>query len=367
VKVFISSLIRNYGEFRDAAARGIQALGHVATRAEDYGASPETPQQVCLAGVRDADAIVLLLFKDYGSRQESGLSATHEEYREARDHTRHPILAFVQDDVEPDEAQRAFIAEVQPWQCGLSTERFKTPDDLQRMVTMRLHQLEMSRAAGSADPLEMLSRAKSFISTQQSASLCLLVASGPAQQVIRPSQLAAPELMQALKQQLFFGDLAILTDKQVIKKDGIDGHALVIEQQDASLLLDEMGTVRIIQPILHKRKAAVAELNVILKEDVHNRIERGLRLTNWILEKIDPVHRLSDIVIIATVTKGGAFGWRTREEHQASPRSINSWSIGSSDKVTVHLLPPDRRRGALTYDVQVMAEDLTELLDRQMR
>ncbi len=73
-------------------------------RSEDFGASPLSPQQACLAGVRESDMVILLLGARYGQKQESGLSPTHEEYREARDRQR-PILVFVQGDVEREPDQ----------------------------------------------------------------------------------------------------------------------------------------------------------------------------------------------------------------------------------------------------------------------
>lgn len=61
VKVFISSVIAGFEEHRTAAREAAENLGHTVIVAEDFGASPSSPQQVCLAGVRDADIIVLLL------------------------------------------------------------------------------------------------------------------------------------------------------------------------------------------------------------------------------------------------------------------------------------------------------------------
>ena len=49
--------------------------------AEDFGASPSSTQQVCLAAVHEADIVGLLLGERHGIPQTSGLSPTHEEYR----------------------------------------------------------------------------------------------------------------------------------------------------------------------------------------------------------------------------------------------------------------------------------------------
>lgn len=103
MRVFVSSVIGGMEPYREAAVQAIRTLGHEPRMAEDYGASPNPPQQTCLRGVRDADAMVLLLGARYGARQESGLSATHEEYREARE--RCPVLPFLQEGVEREAAQ----------------------------------------------------------------------------------------------------------------------------------------------------------------------------------------------------------------------------------------------------------------------
>lgn len=106
MKVFVSSLIRGFEEFRGAAADAVTTLGHTPVRAEEFGASPASAQQACLAGVRDADLIVLILGDRYGYPQASGLSATHEEYREARDNS--PVLVFIKSGTDVEPAQAAF-------------------------------------------------------------------------------------------------------------------------------------------------------------------------------------------------------------------------------------------------------------------
>ena len=71
MKVFISSVITGSERFRDAVEAAVESLGHEVVRAEDFGASPDTPQQACLAGVRQADVVVLLVGARYGAVQAS--------------------------------------------------------------------------------------------------------------------------------------------------------------------------------------------------------------------------------------------------------------------------------------------------------
>ena len=82
----------------------------------DFPASAETPQQACLDGVRQSDLVVFLLSSAYGQLQTSGLSATHEEYIEARETK--PVLVFLHDGVELEPEQKNFIQQVRDWSGG---------------------------------------------------------------------------------------------------------------------------------------------------------------------------------------------------------------------------------------------------------
>ncbi len=366
MQVFISSVISGMEPYRDAAARAVRTLGHEPRMAEDYGASPDTPQRACLAGVRDADVVVLLLGDRYGHRQESGLSATHEEYREAKE--RRPVLAFVQEEVEREAAQQDFVREVQDWSSGHYTASFSTPEDLREAVTRGLHQLELSRAAGPVDEEEMLARAEASAPATRGfgeASLSIVVAGGPRQQVLRPAELEVDDLGDTLMREALFGPNRILDPARGTNKQ-LEGHALLVEQDQASIQLDELGTVVVAQPARDEGGRAHMELPVLIEEDIRARIERGLLFAGWILDRVDPVRRLSDVVVVAALLGGGYLEWRTRAEHAAAPNTVQV-GMGGSDRVVVRLSPARRNRAALTLDAARIAEDLTVLLRREVR
>lgn len=125
MKIFLSSVISGMEEFREAAREAAESLSHTVIAAEDFGASPLSPQQVCLTGVRQADVVVLLLGTRYGAGQPSGLSPTHEEYRAARGSK--PVLAFVQAGISPEPGEDAFIKEVSHWEGAGYRQTFTTP------------------------------------------------------------------------------------------------------------------------------------------------------------------------------------------------------------------------------------------------
>lgn len=84
MKIFLSSLISGMEPIRAVARQVVTTLRHDPVMAEDFGARPMSPQIACLSGVRESDLVILILGEHYGAVQPSGISATHEEYREAK-------------------------------------------------------------------------------------------------------------------------------------------------------------------------------------------------------------------------------------------------------------------------------------------
>jgi Domain of unknown function (DUF4062) len=365
MKIFVSSVIRAFESYRDAAARAARALRHEVKRAEDFAASSATPQQACLAGVRWADAVILLLGARYGEPQASGLAPTHEEYREARE--RCPVLVFVEGHATIEPAQREFLREVRAWTSGHYTASFTSADDLRDAVTAALRDLELSQATGPVDESEMLTRARALLPKDrhgaQGLQLTLVVAGGPRQQILRPKELESSELEEELTREALFGPFRVL-DRTQGTSHQIRANALCIEQDKASIRLDQLGTVTIALAAERPRaRGDFVSVGVAIQEDVEELLERALRFAAWVLDRVDPVRRLSDLVPVISLE--GALAWRTRTEHERSP---NSFPVRMSNEPAAAWLTPARRhRAALGHDTPAIAEDLVVLLGRQMR
>lgn len=362
MKIFISSVISGYEAYRSAAVEAVETLGHEVMRAEDYSARPDSPQQVCLAGVREADVVLLLIGARYGYPQKSGLSATHEEYREARDRCR--ILAFVQTGVTREDAQEAFLQETQSWNTGQYTANYSHPDELKKLVIKALHQYDLSRAAGPIDEKEMLDRAMKLVDLDRASGISVVVVGGPSQQVLRPSELESSGLADQIIQHALFGSNKIFT-RTVGTDTEIVGDALEITQEaGSSVYLDESGAVRIIVPARDAIKKHDF-LPVLIEEDITERIAQSLKFAGWMLDTTDPAKRLSDVVTVVGLLGADHMGWQTRAEHQASG---NSYQMGMrSGDLKVHLTPARQPRAALSLDSGKLADDFMVRLRRIMR
>lgn len=368
MKIFISSVISGLGEARDAASASIATLGSQPKRAEDFGASPDTPQRTCLAGVREADAVLLILGSRYGEPQESGLSATHEEYREAKE--RCPVLVFVQENVEMEPDQLRFLEEVRGWSSGHYTESWTNPEDLGRRVTRVLHDFELSRSLGTLDEEEVLQRAIALLPDERygfgggGSSLVVAVSGGPRQQVLRPSELENETLHRELMREATYGDAAVL-DPGAGTQTRVEGSDLYIVQESRSIRLSELGDVCITIPATSEDPARRGDLPVLIEEDILDRLKNALRFVGWMLDRVDELRRMSDVALAVHVTGGGYLGWRTRVEQQSNPGSYSVNPTG--EQKPIHLSPALRKRAALIQDFDRISEDMLVLLRRQRR
>lgn len=359
MNVFISSVIGGLETYRDASAAGISSLGHTAKRSEDYGASPESSQTACLRGVRDADCIILILGERYGQVQESGLSATHEEYREAREHV--DVVAFLQRGVTSESAQKAFIAEVRDWASGTATESFADAAELQGLVTRRLAELQVARATGSVEPEELLERAHKLATIDmrtQSPAVSIIVVPGPRQTVIPPVQMDDPNFRARLQQEAEFGELPLL-DRLKDTIESIEGDTLVIEQDGGRISIDERGAIRIDQEV---RSSNGFSMPVLIEEQITAAVERAVRFAGWLLDQVDDVRRLSDVAILAGFVNCPYYAWRTLAEDAANPGSVTMSRLG--DHHFIELSRPVSKRAGLLHDAQALVEDIVARLRR---
>jgi hypothetical protein len=371
MKVFVSSLISGFGPERQAARRAITTLRYEPVMAEDLGAQPNSPQVACLQALRGSDVVVLILGVRYGAVPPgSTLSATHQEYREARGVK--PVLAFVQQGVSPEPEQQAFIDEVQGWEGGLFRGGFDGPEELQVGITQALHDLALANAVGPLDEGELLRRAAAMLPPENrnqvsSAFIDLALASGPTQRILRPVELEEARLADEILQSAMFGAHRFF-DRGQGSEPTLAGSDLVIRQErGASLLLNEQGALLLRMPLDEPRQRGGFGMDamngmVILEEVVQQRLATALGFAADLLERIDSTQRLTHVAIAARLLGAEYRAWRTRSQHAASPNSIQMAPFGGGERQPVSQLV---RRSALRLDRTGLVEDLLVPLRRQ--
>ncbi len=362
MKVFISSLIAGMEEFRTAAREAVTYLGHEPVMAEDFPATPLSPQIACLEGLRQSGLVVLILGSEYGQTQKKGISATHEEYREAKE--KHSILAFVQNGVMRNPDQEAFVREVQSWEQGLFRNTFETPESLKTAIITAIHRWELSHATAPLDAESLRIQAIEAVQPEHDHryfshhSLVLSVIGGPPQPVLRPSEIENPQLSRDLLQEAIFGSYPIFDHKY--------GHQPRIKDNNLELHQEDIVRVIKLDPqgiIVFTLALDDNSLMVIIQEELEKEIFNALKYAAWVFEKIDPTQRLTHVAVAAGFIGSQYITIRTQREHLANPNSV-AMGMNQPDKAAVHLSPAHRSRSSFIHDTEKMVEDFIVLLKR---
>ncbi|TFL15301.1 DUF4062 domain-containing protein [Pusillimonas caeni] len=372
MKVFISSLIGGFESYREAARSAVRTLRHEPVMAEDFGALPHSPQIACLKGLRAADLVILVLGNRYGYIQgTSGVSPTHEEYLDARG--KKPILVFVQESNEREDAQTTFLTEVQAWQAGHFRASFTTEEDLREQITRALHEYELANAAGAPDVTQLQLTANKLIPRANSQHnhgspiLNIAMVGGPLQRILRPVQLESPTLVSDLHQQALFGSSKLFNVSDSMES-GIESGELVLQQPNGTRIqLNEQGSIFLRVPLASQKGSANQNLHsvfAIIEEHVQKAIESAIAYGAWVFDHIDDTHRLSHVAIAASLDASDFLGWRTQAEQDANPNSGTMRLGQSEDRLPVQV---DRPRAALRFEAHDLAEDLLVPLRRMWK
>ena len=335
--------------------------------AEGFGASPNAPRTECLAAVRDADVMILILGSEYGELQASGLSATHEEYREAREST--PVLAFVHKGSVRTGDQAMFVDEVREWESGHYTGSFTDAAELRDNVFRALFEFQGAVETMPLDADALNDRAGELLPVHSfggSAELVVAVAVGPARAVLTARQLGDAELHRYLLGEALTGTSAVLSTTSGTQQR-VTPSSIVFDQRDdrRQVELHTDGSISVAQPAI-RSGAPMQALPALIEEDIADRIAKVLEFGGSLLDHIDPANRTSRFAVRVRLTGAAHLPWRTRDEQARIPHSA-TMSIDPHDRLEVHLTPPVRMRPALRQQSRELAEDLAASLKLAIR
>lgn len=162
-KVFISSVVKGFEEYRKAAKRAVEIMGNKPIMSEDFGARPYPSEKACITEVEAADVYIVILGEKYGFVTPEGISVTHAEYRAAKGSGK-PVLAFIKK-CEMEATQKTFRQEVEEYQEGLFRGTFSSPEELKEEIIKSLRFLDQfQNAAGEDEFKERMKQSLSIVS-----------------------------------------------------------------------------------------------------------------------------------------------------------------------------------------------------------
>ena len=136
-RIFVSSVMDNFTEYRNAVRTGIIAAGGEPVLVEDYPSLISSSRSACLDGIASSDALVVIIGSRGGWTAPSGKLVVEEEYDEAR-RRKIPILLFVQSVADRDETAQALVNRLSDYVEGHFRRTFATSAELQELVSNAL-------------------------------------------------------------------------------------------------------------------------------------------------------------------------------------------------------------------------------------
>ena len=248
-KIFVSSVVNGFEEYRRAAKLAIELMGDKPIMCENFGAKPYSSDIACLAEVESSDIYIVILGEKYGFVGPMGDSVTQMEYRAAESSGK-PVLAFVQE-CHMEDQQRNFRQEVENFTSGFFRDTFRTPEDLKDAIVKSLRQLSQSQQAISEDEFKQkIDRAVIDVvgySSSQEPTLGLAFFPQPARDVDIVSLEAS---LDSLFSRLCAGNILVMREgyKPEYKRDWTG-----LKTKDATVAFGADGMILfLLSPIVHR-------------------------------------------------------------------------------------------------------------------
>ncbi len=140
--VFISSVIKDFESYREAAKKAVELMRYKPIMSESFGARHYSSEIACITEVEKSDVYLLILGEKYGFETADGLSVTQSEFRVAQA-SASTILVFIQDIV-MEHKQQELKNEVEHYHDGFYRASFSSPGELKDEIIKGLRQLEQT-------------------------------------------------------------------------------------------------------------------------------------------------------------------------------------------------------------------------------
>jgi hypothetical protein len=303
-RVFVSSVIKGFEEYREAARQAIiSAGGEPVLVNEDFPSLINSSRNICLDAVDSADVFVTIIGERAGWTTPSGKLVIEEEYDRALIRKLH-TLAFLQDIKRDPEAQR-FADEISDYVNGLFRAVFRSPSELQSEMLKALKALLPIFKVETMDDNLLMQPLKNPYSIANETSVRFIIASERDEEIIDPVVLGSEDFVETILE-LGHSKKVRIFDYLRPKKHWIDGQSLLIHQFDPSgsrketvnevrleisesglIIIDSNVTRRVVRGQLH----SLLDSCVVAEEDIEAVLNTCFQFTAALFDFIDRFKR----------------------------------------------------------------------------
>src|SRR5450631_2251096 len=230
-RVFVSSVIEGFADYRTAARKGIEAAGGTPVMVnEDLPSQITSSRNACLTAIESSDYVLSIVGKRGGWTTPSGRLVVEEEFEHARVHNR-PVLAFVQDTPRDADAEH-FVRRLSDYVDGMFRTKFQTPTDLEEQVERAVQERLANVSPRNVEGRDLSSYFEAERHSSGAATMLRLVLEPERQEeVIDPVKIASPEFKERLLEIGHNKAVRLFSYSRGTRAE-MEGAALVIEQDD---------------------------------------------------------------------------------------------------------------------------------------
>lgn len=332
-RVFVSSVIEGFEEYRAAAKAGILAAHGEPVLTEDFPSLPVSSRNACLDGIASCDIYIVIVGNRGGWTTPSGKLVVEEEYEEAR-RLRMPILGFLQN-VQRDEITNKFVNKISDYIEGTFRLSFNTPSELKLAVKKSLTPIIQQHKKPEVNPVVFESKMGNPYKTGSDAFLRIVAAPKLAGEFIDPIALEGLELRNEIFTLGHQADIGLFSYESS-KSTEVGVNEIIIIQSEENHSPEIFNVVRL---EISTQGVITIDINVtgtpkndvthdfhhhllIFEDDIANGLKKTFSFIKEFLDKKDPYKRYDPILYNASLC---GLGSRTLTSDRSRR---NSYSIG---------------------------------------
>ena len=344
-RVFVSSVIEGFGEFRSIARKAITAAGGEPLLVnEDFPAAASSARNVCLDAIDSCDAYLVIVGKRGGWVTPSGKLVVEEEYDRAKQRGL-PILAFLMRTKRDEEAQR-LANRISHYVTGMFRQTFESERELQNEIELALPSVLAVLRRPTLSATDLLRVFQSPYQVQNEATLRFALVPDRWEEIIDPVELESPDLIESIYRLAHAADVRLLSYEQP-KKAELKGDSLVIFQSsgerwegvETRLELSDSGQLVIDANVTGRQPRDTLNMAaslVVALEDVEATLQPMFLFAAAFFDEVDKFERHQRFRYDVALS---GIGFRTVTE---APRSQQSYSVrmSGSDEPVIVFDPP---------------------------
>ncbi len=228
-RVFISSVIEGFEEFRKKAKEAVIEVGGDAFLIEEHPSLPQSSRTACLDGVQCSDIYVVILGTRGGWKAPSGKLVVEEEYEEACKY-KLPILAFIQK-IEHDELSLKLVKRISDYVDGVFRKTFSSAEDLKDSIKQALNPIVEANLIVKLDIRKIDEKLSNPIELRNETTIRFVLAPERDQEIVDSLSLESDEFKRKLLE-LGHSSKVDLFSYEASKTSQVGVNELVILQED---------------------------------------------------------------------------------------------------------------------------------------